>query len=122
MLCLIGLQNIKIDINSKQMTVDFVNETVLHMGQEPQGQPGERTEFAEKLGQLNKRWQLVNSDVTDKLKNLESLREKWDEYEKGVKDLRDWLLSQEERIKKFQLIGNEIHVRQTLRDCKVRGA
>lgn len=113
-------QGYKIDLGSKQLTIDFVNQSVLQMSlEESVGKPTERMDFSEKLGHLNKQWQLVSSDINEKLKVLESMHEKWDMYEKSLKQLQDWFRDQEDKLRKYRLIGHEISVKQTLRDCRV---
>ena len=47
----------------------------------------ERTDFAERLGQMNKRYLGVSSDVDDRLKQLEMQQLKWEEYEKDRKSV-----------------------------------
>ncbi|XP_023932384.1 nesprin-1-like [Lingula anatina] len=109
----------KVDISNKQLTVDFVNQSALEMSiRVPHGHQAEKTDFAEKLGQMNRRWQAAASDVAERLKTLEMLQVRWEEYEKCVKGLMEWFDDQENKIKKYHRIGHEISIRQTLKDCK----
>ena len=114
-------QSYKIDLTSKQLTVDFVNQDVLQPKDEQDGPPpAERNEFSERLGTLNSRWQEVSRHVSDRLKTLEAIHNKWEEFEKSVTRLIGWFHEQEDKLKKYRLIGHEVNVRQTLKDVKVR--
>lgn len=79
----------------------------------------ERTDFAERLGQMNKRYLSVSSDVDDRLKRLEMQQMKWEEYEKSVNHLINWFDNQESAVQKFQHPGHEASVEQAIKDCKV---
>lgn len=66
------LQGFRVDINCKQLTVDFVNQSVLQIG----GQESKRsdtTDFAEKLGAMNRRWQILQTRTTERVRNQKSL-------------------------------------------------
>lgn len=109
----------KIDLSSKQLTVDFVNQDVLQAKDELEGPPPtERNEFSERLGVLNNRWKDVSKHVSDRLKSLEAIHNKWDEFEKAVSRFIGWFHEQEDKLKKYRLIGHEVSVRQTLKDVK----
>lgn len=113
-------QAYKIDLSSKQLTVDFVNQDVLQPKEDLEGPPpAERNEFSERLGMLNSRWQEVSKHVSDRLKSLEAVHNKWEEFEKAVGRLIGWFHEQEDKLKKYRLIGHEVAVRQTLKDVKV---
>ena len=116
------LQSYKIDLSSKQLTVDFVNQDVLQPSDEPDHSvpTHERTEFSERLGTLNSRWRDVSRHVSDRLASLEAIHSKWGEFEKSVARLVGWFHEQEDKLKKYRLIGHEVSVRQTLKDVKVR--
>ena len=81
------LQALKVDISNRQLTIDFVNQSAIQsssvdMVDSPHlPWTSDKAEFAEHLGQMNKRYQSVSSDVVDRLKNLERLELRWQEYE-----------------------------------------
>ena len=102
------------------MTVDFVNQDVLKPADDTDAPlPAEINEFSERLGTLNSRWGEVSRHVSDRLKSLEGIHGKWEEFEKSQSRLIGWFREQEDKIKKYHLIGHEVSVRQTLKDCKV---
>ncbi|KAL3874929.1 hypothetical protein ACJMK2_037881 [Sinanodonta woodiana] len=112
-------KNYKIDLSSKQLTVDFVNQEVLQPKDDTDSPaPSERNEFSERLGSLNSRWQTVSRHVSDRLKMLEAMNARWDEYERTLGILVSWIKEHEDKLKKYRLIGQEVGVRQTLKDCK----
>ena len=86
---------------------------------DPDGRHAEKTEFAEKLGLMNKRWESISSDVVERLKNLELMQVKWEEYDRGVSHVLQWFSDQELRVKKHHRIGHEVGVQQAVKDCKV---
>lgn len=61
-------QGFKIDINCKQLTVDFVNQSVLQISsQDVESKRSDKTDFAEQLGAMNKSWQILQGLVTEKV-------------------------------------------------------
>lgn len=56
------------------MTLDFVNQAVLAPGLGETDVPHEKLDFAEKLGELNKKWKQVVVAVDDRLNILEVIR------------------------------------------------
>ncbi|ELT88687.1 hypothetical protein CAPTEDRAFT_175674 [Capitella teleta] len=119
-------RDLKIDMANRQLTIDFVNQSGSQVSQpELENVPAlgssvraERAEFAERLGQMNKRYLSICSDVDDKLKRVEIQQMKWEEYEKGVSTLNNWFDNQESAFKKFQHTGHEASVEQAIKDCK----
>ncbi|KAI5193934.1 Nesprin-1 [Manis pentadactyla] len=108
----------KIDINCKQLTVDFVNQSVLQISsQDVQSKRSDKTDFAEQLGAMNKSWQILQGLVTEKIQLLESLLESWSEYENNVQCLKSWFETQEKRLKQHQ-IGDQASVQNALKDCQ----
>ena len=61
----------------------------------------------------------VSNDINERLRSLEQLSGKWSDYEAALAHLQSWFRQQEDKIKRYQLIGHEVGVRQTLKDCKV---
>ncbi|GFR84729.1 nesprin-1-like [Elysia marginata] len=82
----------RVEVTSKQMTLDFVNQSELAPQPEDENVTHEKLEFAEKLGEVNKNWVKVVKAINDRLASLE--------------------------VKRYKLIGHEVGVRQTLKDCK----
>jgi len=117
------LQDFKIELQNKQLTIDFVNQSSLQTGtQDQESSPymsSDKTEFAERLGTLNKRWQGLSHDVNEQLRTFEMLQKKWEEYESSLSCLQDWFQEQEDKVKQYRLIGHEVSVKQTLKECKV---
>ena len=61
-------QGFQIDINCKQLTVDFVNQSVLQISsQDVESKRSDKTDFAERLGAMNKSWQILQGLVTEKV-------------------------------------------------------
>ncbi|KAM7172376.1 nesprin-1 isoform 3-T4 [Macrochelys suwanniensis] len=109
----------KIDVNCKQLTVDFVNQSVLQISsQDVESKRSDKTDFAEQLGAMNRRWQILQSLITEKIQLLESLLESWTEYENNVQCLKTWFDTQEKRLKKQQRIGDQASVQNTVKDCQ----
>uniref|UniRef100_A0A4W3HCF8 Nesprin-1 n=1 Tax=Callorhinchus milii TaxID=7868 RepID=A0A4W3HCF8_CALMI len=109
----------KIDLSCKQLTVDFVNQSVLQISsQDVESKRSDKTDFAERLGVMNRKWQLLQRLITEKVQELEGLLESWMEYENGVQCLKTWFEAQEERLKKHQQIGDSASVHNALKDCQ----
>lgn len=52
----------------KQLTVDFVNQSVLQISsQDVEGKRSDKTDFAEKLGAMNRRWQILQGLIAEKV-------------------------------------------------------
>lgn len=63
------LQGFHIDLTCKQLTVDFVNQSVLQMSShDVEGKRSDKTDFAEKLGAMNRRWQILQGLIGEKVK------------------------------------------------------
>ncbi|KAF5900062.1 nesprin-1-like isoform X2, partial [Clarias magur] len=108
-----------IDLSCKQLTVDFVNQSVLQMSsQDVEGKRSDKTDFAERLGAMNRRWQILQGLITEKITLLESLLESWLEYENGVQILKTWISTQEEKLKKKPRIEDVASVQNLLKDCQ----
>lgn len=62
------LKGFKIDLNCKQLTADFVNQSVLQISsQDVESKRSDKTDFAEQLGAMNKSWQLLQGRVGEKV-------------------------------------------------------
>ncbi|KAL8590281.1 hypothetical protein ACOMHN_006397 [Nucella lapillus] len=108
----------KVELASKQLTMDFVNQAVLQPGPNETDVPHEKLDYADKLNQLNQHWTKVSNDINDRLRSLEQLSGKWADYEAALAQLQSWFRQQEDKIKRYRLIGHEVGVKQTLKDCK----
>ncbi|MCJ8743979.1 hypothetical protein PDJAM_G00100910, partial [Pangasius djambal] len=108
-----------IDLSCKQLTVDFVNQSVLQISsQDVEGKRSDKTDFAERLGAMNRRWQILQGLIMEKITLLESLLESWLEYENGVQTLKTWISTQEEKLKKKPRIEDVASVQNLLKDCQ----
>ncbi|XP_060722109.1 nesprin-1 isoform X2 [Tachysurus vachellii] len=109
----------EIDLSCKQLTVDFVNQSVLQISsQDVEGKRSDKTDFAERLGAMNRRWQILQGLISEKITLLESLLESWLEYESGVQSLKTWISIQEEKLKKKPRIEDVASVQNLLKDCQ----
>ncbi|XP_052606910.1 nesprin-1 isoform X17 [Peromyscus californicus insignis] len=109
----------KIDLNCKQLTADFVNQSVLQISsQDVESKRSDKTDFAEQLGAMNKSWQLLQGRVGEKIQLLEGLLESWSEYENSVQSLKAWFENQEKKLKEQQQIGDQTSVQNALKDCQ----
>nr|XP_045014662.1 nesprin-1 isoform X2 [Jaculus jaculus] len=109
----------KIDLNCKQLTADFVNQSVLQISsQDVESKRSDKTDFAEQLGTMNRSWQLLQGLVSEKIRLLEGLLESWSDYENNVQCLKTWLETQEKRLKQQHQIGDQASVQNALKDCQ----
>ncbi|XP_061756512.1 nesprin-1-like isoform X2 [Nerophis ophidion] len=109
----------RIDLTCKQLTVDFVNQSVLQISsQDVEGKRSDKTDFAESLGAMNRRWQILQGLITEKIQHLEGLLESWLEHENRVRALKTWLTLQEEKLKKKHRIEDVASVQNALKDCQ----
>ncbi|XP_053736179.1 nesprin-1 isoform X10 [Synchiropus splendidus] len=109
----------RIDLTCKQLTVDFVNQSVLQISsQDVEGKRRDKTDFAEKLGAMNRRWQVLQGLISEKIQLLEGFLEGWLEHENGVQALKTWLTLQEEKLRKRHRIEDVASVQNALKDCQ----
>ncbi|XP_073712130.1 nesprin-1 isoform X2 [Misgurnus anguillicaudatus] len=117
--CLQKYKGFRIDLSCKQLTVDFVNQSVLQISsQDVEGKRSDKTDFAERLGAMNRRWQILQGLVTEKIQVLERLLESWLEYENVVQTLKTWFSVQEEKLKKKHRIEDVSSAQNALKDCQ----
>ena len=120
-----SFQGLKVDIANRQLTVDFVNQSSLQGSMadldstQSTSYQNEKTEFDERLGQMNKRYQSCSSDVVERLKNLEMLETRWQEFEKSYNNLVNWFSDQQDRLDKFGQLGHEASLQQNITECQV---
>lgn len=63
------IQGIRVDLSCKQLTVDFVNQSVLQMsGQDVESKRSDKTDFAERLGAMNRRWQILQGRINERVR------------------------------------------------------
>ncbi|XP_059504896.1 nesprin-2 [Stegostoma tigrinum] len=112
----------QMEVNCRQLMVDFVNQSVLQMSsQDVESDRYERTEFAESLGALNFRWQRLTQDLSRKILDLEMLLESWTEYERSVKSVASWLEVQQDRLSKNREACSQTAIGKALTDCQELG-
>ena len=63
MFVLCHYQGYKVELASKQLTMEFVNQSVLQPGPHEIDVPHEKLEYADKLTELNQRWTKVRLDT-----------------------------------------------------------
>ncbi|XP_063773938.1 nesprin-1 isoform X14 [Pseudophryne corroboree] len=115
---LLKYKGFKIDINCKQLTVDFVNQSVLQISsQDVESKRSDKTDFAEKLGAMNRRWQILQGLISEKIQLLEGLLESWTEYKNNVQILESWFEKQEKKLQK-QSIGDQNSAQNILKECQ----
>uniref|UniRef100_A0A1A8H4I9 Spectrin repeat containing, nuclear envelope 1b n=1 Tax=Nothobranchius korthausae TaxID=1143690 RepID=A0A1A8H4I9_9TELE len=109
----------RVDLSCKQLTVDFVNQSVLQIsGQDVESKRSDKTDFAERLGAMNRRWQLLQGHINERIQFLESLLEMWLEYESSIQALKSWMTTQEDRLKRKPRIEDLTSVQNALKDCQ----
>eukprot|EP00057_Strongylocentrotus_purpuratus_P008433 XP_011662907.1 PREDICTED: nesprin-1 isoform X2 [Strongylocentrotus purpuratus] len=109
----------KVDLSCHLLTVEFVNQSILQMSQDIESRRGDKTDFAEKLGTMNQRWQALNGRVGEETKVLELLLQRWKSFSKQVSDTNNTLKEQEDKVKLFDgPIGREASVKEALRICQ----
>ncbi|XP_030338707.1 nesprin-2 isoform X2 [Strigops habroptila] len=107
------------EMNVKQWTVDFVNQSLLQMSTcDVESKRYERTEFAEYLGEMNLQWHRVQASLNRKVQDLEDVLEDITENENKAQNLHNWLEAQSERLRSLQTPASLISAQNTLDDCK----
>ncbi|XP_062912353.1 nesprin-1 isoform X15 [Mobula hypostoma] len=109
----------RIDLTCKQLTVDFVNQSVLQISShDVESKRSDKTDFAERLGVMNRRWQLLQGLITEQIRSLEGSLESWTDFEKNVQCLKTWFEAQEEKVEKWRSIGDLAFVHTALKECQ----
>ncbi|XP_074921846.1 nesprin-2 [Chelonoidis abingdonii] len=107
------------EMNFKQWTVDFVNQSLLQISTcDVESKRYERTEFAEHLGEMNLQWHSLQGSLNRKIQDLEHILEIVTENENKAQTLSSWLEAQGERLKSLEKPASLISVQNTLEDCK----
>lgn len=61
-------QGFRVDLSCKQLTVDFVNQSVLQISsQDVESKRSDKTDFAERLGDMNRRWQILQGRINERV-------------------------------------------------------
>ena len=110
------------DVANKQLTIDFVNQSIAQQAgqiETPEVGQTERAEFAEKLGDVNRRYNKLSGLVQERVTSLELSEHRWETYDEGVNSMTNWVLEQTARMQKLRQIGNEMAVQQAIKECKV---
>ena len=84
-------------------------------------QSGERTEFAERLGETNRRYESAAADALERLKAAEARELGWEEWERGCGAVGAWCAGQGAALDAAAAAGHEASVRQALTDSQVSG-
>jgi len=103
-----------VEIGHQQLTVDFVNESQLGAGV-----ACSRADFAEELGNMNRRYQAVAGDVSERLKQLDTLHSQWTDYEAHVGNLTRWLSQQNTWLDSVDQLQGYAAIQQTIHECNV---
>ncbi|XP_072424107.1 uncharacterized protein [Chiloscyllium punctatum] len=112
----------QLEVNCRQLMVDFVNQSVLQMSsQDVEGDRYERTEFAESLGTLNFQWQNLTQVLNRKILLLETQLESWTECDRNVMSLSSWLDVQQDRLRKDREACSQTAIGKALTDCQELG-
>ncbi|XP_037249263.1 nesprin-2 isoform X1 [Falco rusticolus] len=107
------------EMNFKQWTVDFVNQSLLQMSTcDVESKRYERTEFAECLGELNLRWHRLQASLNRKIQDLEYILEDITENENKAQTLHNWLEAQSDQLRSLQTPASLISAQNTLDVCK----
>ncbi|XP_077587654.1 nesprin-1-like [Stigmatopora nigra] len=117
--CLQKYKCFRVDLSCKQLTVDYINQSVPHLsGRDAEGKRSDKTDFAERLGTMNRRWQILQGRVNQRIQFLENLLQMWIEYERSVQSLKSWMASQEERLKRKHGMEDLMTVQNALKECQ----
>ncbi|KAK1160588.1 nesprin-2-like [Acipenser oxyrinchus oxyrinchus] len=109
----------KTEMNCKQLTVDFVNQSVLQISSlDIQSKRYDMAEFAECLGALNLQWQLLQGALSNKMRAVEHMLAVFIEKERKMQLISCWCKAQEERILGFQTPASLTSAENALKDCQ----
>jgi len=108
-------QGLKVEIGSQQLTVNYLNQSQSSAA----GVTASRADFAEELGDMNRRYQAVASDVSERLKTLNSLQLQWSDCESQVDSLTQWFAEQDARLSSFVQVQDRAAVHQAVEECRV---
>ena len=112
--CVLVCQGLKVEICNQQLTVDFVSQS-----QSSAGVEANHADFAEQFGDMNHQYQAVASDVSERLKQLDSLQLQWTDYESKVDSLHCWFTEQDAKLGGFMQLQGHAAVQQAIQECNV---
>jgi len=104
-------QGLKVEIRQQQLTVDFVTVSQSFTG--VTASPA--ADLAEQLGSISCRYQAIASDVSERLKHLNSLQLQWNEYESQVSSLNSWFTEQDTQLDGLM----QLQSHAALQECNV---
>uniref|UniRef100_A0A8C4STG8 KASH domain-containing protein n=1 Tax=Erpetoichthys calabaricus TaxID=27687 RepID=A0A8C4STG8_ERPCA len=109
----------KVDMNCLQLTVDFVNQSVLQISSpDICNRRYERTDFAELLGATNLRWQTLQGTLNTQIRCLEDMLEMCTENERKTQILSSWCESQKTRLAQLEKLSSQHAVANALKECQ----
>ncbi|CAE1330631.1 SYNE1 [Acanthosepion pharaonis] len=112
----------KIEMENKALTMDFVNQCVLKPNDDDDDSASaleEKKDFARRLSKLQQDWAKVEEQLNSQLNGLSLFEDKWEEFDQFQKNLANWFSDMEEKIKKRDIIGMEVNVKHTLKECQI---
>ncbi|KAG5857708.1 hypothetical protein ANANG_G00022250 [Anguilla anguilla] len=112
------LKECKLEITCCQLTVDFVNQSVLQISSpDIQTKRYERTQFAEELGALNERWHHLQGALSYQTRHVEQLLHICADRENKLQHLRHWVIGQRERMQLVERPVSRSSAEKTLKEC-----
>ncbi|XP_043929496.1 nesprin-2 [Protopterus annectens] len=109
----------KMEMNGKQLTVEFVNQSLLQMSSDDvEGKRYETIKFAECLGDMNLEWKKLQATVNQKIQSLEDHLEIWTENENRIQPLSRWFEVQKDHLEVQQKPDSLIAAKNTIMECK----
>ncbi|XP_039597030.1 nesprin-2 isoform X4 [Polypterus senegalus] len=116
---LLKYKEYKVDMNCLQLTVDFVNQSVLQISSpDICNRRYERTDFAELLGATNLRWQTLQGSLNTQIRCLEDMLETCRENERKTQLLSSWCESQRTRLAQLEKLSSQNAVANALKECQ----
>ncbi|KAI8478923.1 hypothetical protein Bbelb_433440 [Branchiostoma belcheri] len=103
----------KIDMSAKQLTVDFINQSVMQSSQGP-----EDGDFLVKHEAMNTRWEELNNLLQARMDRTEALLSHAKEFEGRLNEVKSWLQEQEAQLKRHQKRSSEVEVQHALAFCQ----
>lgn len=110
---------LKGDLTNRQLNIDYVNKVAEQGQSNKQASHSDQALSAEQLGEMNKQYQGLCSEVNNKVIKLEMVCDAWKEYESNVQCLSDWLDSESIQISREEQNLKGTIVDPTLKNCKV---
>ncbi|XP_017539502.1 nesprin-2 isoform X2 [Pygocentrus nattereri] len=113
------LKDCKAEITSRQLCVDFLNQSVEEVGfLDDLGSRKERLCLAEQLGDLNLRWILLQRKIDSQIHEIEHKKHDCKKREGRLQQLRTWVSEQQEKTSVTERPASWTQIEQALRDYK----